>query len=163
MPVLQLTPERVDHHHRQLGTPDPSSQYFLLHKPSQCSFPPAMFLSYQTYMFNLIKNPYILSTKNILKLLYIKKIYSAWLNEENYLFNIFFSNIHHQWIQSKQEAVSNILLQKTEDSVSDLCFTQLQSTLFRTYALDFSYQTVTTRILKSLLEKNMYNHTSLTL
>lgn len=90
MPVLQLTPERVDHHHRQLGTPDPSSQYFLLHKPSQCSFPPAMFLSYQTYMFNLIKNPYILSTKNILKLLYIKKIYSAWLNEENYLFNIFF-------------------------------------------------------------------------
>ena len=47
----------------------------------------------------------------------------------------------------KQEDASNTLLQKTEDSVSDLCFTQLQSTLFRTYTTDFSYQTVTTRIL----------------
>lgn len=47
----------------------------------------------------------------------------------------------------KQEDASNTLLQKTEDSVSDLCFTQLQSTLFRTNTTDFSYQTVTTRIL----------------
>ena len=49
--------------------------------------------------------------------------------------------------QSKQEDVSNILLQKTENSVSDLCFTQLQSTLFRIYTTHFSYQTVTTGIL----------------
>lgn len=77
MPVLQLTPERVDRHHRQLGTRDPSSQYFLLHKPSQCSFPPAMFLSYQTHMFISNKNPYLKK----------KKI----------------SNIHHQWINPSKK------------------------------------------------------------
>ena len=44
--VLQLTPERVDHHHRQLARPDPSSRCFLLHKPSQSSFPPTIFLCY---------------------------------------------------------------------------------------------------------------------
>ena len=122
MPVLQLTPERVDRHHRQLGTRDPSSQYFLLHKPSQCSFPPAMFLSYQTHMFISNKNPYLKKKKK-------NSQYSSPMD------------------QSKQEDVSNILLQKTENSVSDLCFTQLQSTLFRIYTTHFSYQTVTTGIL----------------
>lgn len=38
----RFTLTRGDHHRKQLERPDPSDQCFLLHKPSQCSSPPAI-------------------------------------------------------------------------------------------------------------------------